>query len=221
MAHLEIKKRSNLVIRNIIWDFDGTLFDTYPAQTEVLSNIAEKKYNIIIPQNTIRGFTSISLSHAILEISKIAKVDIEEIKLAFIENYGNLPLEKESPFKYVLDICKKIIMNNGKNLINTHRGKERLTSLLNKYKMEELFCDIISYEDNFPRKPDPESFKILVNRNNLSITDTLVIGDRELDVMGGRNAGLQTYFFNSNNIDIPGIKSDFFEEDLRKVLTLI
>jgi HAD superfamily hydrolase (TIGR01549 family) len=209
------------MVKNIIWDFDGTLFDTYPAQTELLSDIARNKYNITIPQNTIREYTSISLSHALLEISKITKVDIEEIKSVFIENYSNLPLEKEYPFNYVMDICNKIVSKNGRNIINTHRGKERLTKLLNKYEMEELFSDIISYEDNIPRKPDPASFNILINRNKLSVKNTLVIGDRELDIIAGREAGLQTYFFNSNNINITEIECDFIEKDLGRVLSLI
>ncbi len=52
--------------------------------------------------------------------------------------------------------------------------------------MEHLFYDIISREDNFPRKPDPRSFYALIESNSLLPSETLVIGDRELDIKGGK-----------------------------------
>ncbi|NQT60974.1 MAG: HAD hydrolase-like protein [Bacteroidetes bacterium] len=209
------------MIKNIIWDFDGSLFNTYPAQTALLSDLVQKNYNITITQKKIREYTSISLGRALQEISRTVKVDLEEMKSLFIENYSNLPLEKEYPFTHAVNICKRITAKNGKNLLNTHRGKDRLFKLLHYYDMEELFCDIISNEDNFGRKPDPESFKVLIKRNNLSLINTIVIGDRNLDILGGKRAGLLTYFFNSNNIDISGIESDYIENDLGRVLDLI
>ncbi|MEJ2252239.1 MAG: HAD hydrolase-like protein [Candidatus Lokiarchaeota archaeon] len=32
--------------RHIIWDFDGTLFDTYPHITSVIQNVLKNEYNI-------------------------------------------------------------------------------------------------------------------------------------------------------------------------------
>ena len=209
------------MFKNIIWDFDGTLFDTYTAQTSLLSKIVETKYGINIPIERIREFTSKSLSFTLNEISRIVNTNVEEIESLFIEEYALLPLDREYPYAYVVEICNKIVSKNGFNIINTHRGKERLLKLLKKYKMEHLFCDIISYEDNFPRKPDPKSFYALIERNCLLPKETLVIGDRELDIKGGQNAGLKTYFFNSNLIDMSNMISDYKEKDLKRVSELI
>ena len=209
------------MFNNIIWDFDGTLFDTYTAQASLLSEIVESKYGINIPIDKIRKFNSKSLSFTLNEISLIVNIDVEDIESLFIEEYALLPLDREYPYEYVVEICNKIVSKNGFNIINTHRSKKRLLKLLKKYKMEHLFYDIITHEDGFPRKPDPKSFYALIERNSLLPTETLVIGDRELDIKGGQNAGLKTYFFNSNLIDMSNMISDYKEKDLKRVSELI
>ncbi|MDC7243580.1 MAG: HAD-IA family hydrolase [Sphaerochaetaceae bacterium] len=209
------------MIKNIIWDFDGTLFDTYTAQSSLLSKMILDEYNIVISKETIREFTSNSLSFALKEIANIVNVDFEEIKNHFIKSYPQVSLEEEYPYKHAYEVCSSVINSGGKNMINTHRGKDRLLLLLKNYNMFDLFSDIITADDDFPRKPDPTSFYALIERNKLRVEETLVIGDRELDVLGGKNAGLQTFFFNSNNLDYEKIKSDFKGSSLEGVFQLI
>ncbi|MDC7221401.1 MAG: HAD-IA family hydrolase [Spirochaetales bacterium] len=208
------------MFKNIIWDFDGTLFDTYSAQTSLLSKIVLDEYNLTITKETIRAFTTNSFDFALKEIANIVNVEFEEIKNHFISSYPLVSLDDEFPYTYAYELCSMVRNSGGKNMINTHRGKERLFLLLRYYNMFELFSDIITADDDFPRKPDPTSFNTLIDRNGLNVGETLVIGDRELDILGGQNAGLQTYFFNSNNLDIEKVKSDFMGDNLEGVVQL-
>ncbi len=209
------------MIRNLIWDFDGTLFDTYTAQVALLAKILSDDYGIALGEQRIRDMTSRSLGFALGELAALAGKGVDEVKDRFIRTYSAMPLEREYPYPGAREVCTAVLRSGGVNMINTHRGSERLGLLLKMYGMEDLFADRITAENGFPRKPDPASFQALLERNGLEREETLVIGDRELDILGGRNAGMATYFFNSNRIDPIPFPSDYIGDSLEGIFCLI
>jgi len=209
------------MIRNIIWDFDGTLFDTYTAQSHLISKIMSREYAVTMPVSSIRRLTAISLGYAFQELARIARADEDGIRNHFVRSYALVTPEEEFPFAHAVDICSAVSLSGGKNMINTHRGRERLILLLKHYDMQDLFTDFITADDDFPRKPDPASFYALLERNRIPAKETLVIGDRELDILGGKNARIPTFFFNSNSIDAARIESDYSGDTLKGVFPLI
>lgn len=60
---------------NILWDFDGTLFDTYPAYTKILSQVLGDT----VDKQEIYEKLKISYSHAI-DYYNISSNKEEEIK---------------------------------------------------------------------------------------------------------------------------------------------
>ena len=66
-----------------------------------------------------------------------------------------------------------------------------------------------------------DAYGVRLDKNNILKEETLVIGDRELDVEGGKNAGMRTFLFNSNNLDMRLIQSDYKAGSLKDVLALL
>jgi len=169
----------------------------------------------------IRKLTSVNLGYALKKLAERAATEAAVIRSQLLKLSLKIPLKEEPPFPFAKDICRKIVESGGQNFINTHKDRSRLIKLLQYHEMDHLFTDMITVEDRFPRKPDPASFIELVNRNHLVPEETLVIGDRDLDITGGRKAGLQTYFFDSNGNGSGGIVSDYKEVGLKPLLELI
>ena len=209
------------MIRNLIWDFDGSLFDTYRAQAELLSKILRDYHGVEIEPKSIRKLTSVNLGYALDELAKLAGTDAITLRSLLVDLSIRIPLKEEPPFPFAKEICLKVRESGGQNFINTHKDRKRLTELLKYHGMDHFFSHMITVEDSFPRKPDPASFIALVDRHHLNPGETMVIGDRDLDITGGRNAGLKTYFFDSNGIGSRGILSDYREESLEPLLKLI
>ena len=57
-------KGENLHIKNIIWDFDGTIMDTYPAIATTTFNVA-KQNNVNIEYKEIMRMVKITLRYAL------------------------------------------------------------------------------------------------------------------------------------------------------------
>ncbi len=180
-----------MMIKNLIWDLDGTLFDTYPAFTQAFVS-ALAGYGLVVDPSYVLRLARIGLGHCATKLA--ARYDLAEgdIMQAFQAEYSRIDFEKQMLMPGVLDICKFILSNSGINVIVTHRGKKSSLALLRTHGVQYLFQDIITSDDGFPRKPDPAGIEAIIQRNNLVEEDSLVVGDREFDVEAGRLAGVRT-----------------------------
>jgi phosphoglycolate phosphatase-like HAD superfamily hydrolase len=205
------------VIRNIIWDVDGTLFDTYPPIAMALQN-AIKKLGKDAPLQSIEKLTKISLSECIKTLSSEYELGVEEIEREFKNEYSRVSAKESPPFKWVKEICEYIKSISGKNVIITHRGKEGLEELLSAYGMKEDFEGYFTRDDGYPRKPDPTSFHKAIEKYDLQKQETINIGDREIDIVAGQNAGIFSCLFGSipNSVKPELVVNNF--EDLHKYI---
>ncbi|MEJ2252002.1 MAG: HAD-IA family hydrolase, partial [Candidatus Lokiarchaeota archaeon] len=81
------------------------------------------------------------------------------------------------------------------NFIITHRGIRSLSKLLKYNALSNYFEEIITREDEFLKKPDPQSFLYKINKYKLSKEKVLAIGDRELDIKAAHAANIKSCFF--------------------------
>ena len=179
---------------NIIWDLDGTIFDTYPS-IDLSFYHAVKRFNKTISIDEIDSLTKVSISHCIRYLSTTLCLNENDLSKAFEENYDNVKPEYQPVFPGVLETCKYIIGNGGKNIIVTHREKASSIDLLTAHSISSLFIGIISNDDGFPKKPDPTSFKEALLRYKILSAETLSIGDRDIDIEAGRASGLFTCLY--------------------------
>ena len=186
------------MIRNIIWDFDGTLFDTYPMTVNSFRR-ALKDNDIDETNENILNYLKISDKHAVYHFKQLYGLDD-----AFIDKYRlykeNIGLEMVRPFPFALEVCKKLIGLGGRNYIITHRGDSTF-EFLQYYGMEDYFTEIITKKYGFKRKPDPEAFLYLIEKYKIDRSSALVIGDRECEILGAKAAGIRMCLYNTNNVE--------------------
>jgi len=185
------------MIINLIWDADGTLFNTYPTITEAL-RLALVEFGAEIPAERISRLVNVSFSHAVGTLADDLDLDTEALNCRFYEILALLPPEAQGPFPGATALCNYARSLGGQNYIVTHRGRASLERLLEVHGIAHLFTDLITADDAFPRKPDPAAFLALLERQAIDPAVTLAIGDRELDILAARDAGLRTSFYGTN-----------------------
>ncbi|MGF2616223.1 HAD-IA family hydrolase [Rossellomorea vietnamensis] len=183
---------------NILWDFDGTLFDTYPAYTKVLHTVLGDEYD----KNEIYKKLKVSYSHA-MEHYQVSNEKQDEMTALRIDLH---PSEMK-PFDHVEEILKYA----DKNVIMTHKDRAGVSAILKHYGWENYFKDIVTIDDGFARKPHPESYIYLHEKHRID----LAIGDRELDLLPAKELGIPTCLFQAHS-DI----ADFHLEDYSEFFTL-
>ncbi len=206
------------MIKNLIWDLDGTLFDTYPAIAAAFT-AALQRLGVEVPREEIMPLAQVSLGHCAEQLGARTGLPAEEILNRFYEQYAGIPAEVSPPFPSARELCTWVVVKGGKNVIVTHRGRSSTEELLTVHGLRELFAGWICHEDGFPRKPDPQAMQAAVQRYGLDPEETLAIGDRDLDLQAAQAAGIA--YLCAYGPGPFSQEADFFVRDFDDLLVLL
>lgn len=175
--------------KNYIWDFDGTLFDSYPHICECLLRILEREgIRDNFDAEMVMRYLCVSYGAArdYTGIPKEAYRDFVELQWVMGENEVE---PKVVPFADCEAVLRDIMAHGGRHFLYTHRNMTAMEHIAN-FGMSDCFVDRVTSEDGFPSKPAPNAIQALMERNRLDPDETIMIGDREIDGRSGRNAGI-------------------------------
>lgn len=172
----------------VIWDFDGTLFDTYPIITRVFLQALEKR-GIHESYAAINGAVRVSFGEL---YDYLSKYDLDADFTPEVEAERRAAEKKLAlPFKGAYGLCADIVSAGGMNVLFTHRD-ESAKQLLHDFGMDTLFFDAVLAGDGFPAKPAPDAVNALISRCNADRARSIMVGDREIDIGSGINAGIDS-----------------------------
>jgi HAD superfamily hydrolase (TIGR01549 family) len=208
------------MFKYFIWDFDGTLFDTYPGLANTFLYVLHKDYKKEFDYEKILEWCKESIGICCDNLSEKLNINREKLMNSFLIHYKEIgPPVEEPPFPYAKEICEKVIAKGGLNFLVTHRSYYTLNRLLEKYNAKKYFKELISGDDNFPRKPAPSSFNYLLSKYRISEREVLAIGDRDLDIQAAKNAGIKSCYFNCDGHSHPDANYQIKElKELEKLL---
>lgn len=205
------------MIRDFIWDFDGTLFDTYPESVNSFRR-ALKDNGIEETNENILNYIKVSEGCAVMHFKQLYGLGD-----AFINKLNlykkNIEPEMVRPFPFAAEVCRKFVTLGGRNYIITHRGDSTL-KFLEHHGMLHYFTEIITKQYGFKRKPDPEAFLYLIEKYKINKGTALVIGDRECEILGGKAAGIKVCLYNTNNIEFTQTP-DIYIDSLKQLVDIV
>jgi phosphoglycolate phosphatase-like HAD superfamily hydrolase len=193
-----------MMFRNIIWDVDGTLFDTYPSIAKAFKATLNE-LGKDTPLDWIQELARESLGHCASVLAEKYHLDVGDLERAFDGKYALMSAEEDPPFPGVLEVCQHICAIGGKNIIVTHRGLKGTLELLTAHNMTGYFAGCLTRDDGYPRKPDPAIFEAAIMKYQLKREETLTVGDRDIDIVAGQAAGILSCLFGTQS---KGAKAD-------------
>lgn len=192
------------MFRNIIWDVDGTLFDTYPAFARAFQD-ALMDLGQQASLDWITSLAKISMSFCETSLAEKFQLDINELDRKFDQHYGQIDLADQPPYPGVKELCAAVCSKGGRNVIVTHRSQAGTDDLLAAHGLEQYFAGTITGAAGYPRKPDPAAFEAALRDFGLGRAETLAVGDRDIDVLAAQSAGIFACLFGP---PIPGLSPD-------------
>ena len=173
--------------RNFFYDFDGMLADTYPhiAKSFVLT-LKETRGEEIDEQ---KAFDLFNVSYATAyDYYRVT----EEEKYLFGKRNENLDTPPQPTlFPHAEEVLREAKRRGCRNFIYTNRG-EFLFAYLKFFGIEDCFEDCIISA----AKPNPVSLELMLEKHGIDRGESVVVGDRAIDVEGGRRAGVDGILFN-------------------------
>jgi phosphoglycolate phosphatase-like HAD superfamily hydrolase len=187
--------------KHIIWDFDGTLFNTYPHTAQAFLVLLRKEYLVHENVDEIEKHMRVSMEHAYNFYKEKFEVDDRFIN-KFKETRSVYENSHSLPTNDAYMVCKFIYDQGSFNYLHTHRDKSAL-SMLQKHGFADIFKDFVTSDDGFARKPAPDALLHLIEKHGMEKKDVFYIGDRGVDIECAHNAGIRFCLFSPNVNNTP------------------
>ena len=178
---------------NIIWDFDGTLFNTYPAMCGDLQKVMEDLEVHVSLEDLLARFT-VSRGTVLEWCGQQAGMtaqEVDRVYRAWVAEHGQ---PEAHPFPHVREFLARFREAGGRNFIFTHRSGS-VHYYLAKEGLTGYFTDVVSAGTTYARKPAPAGNLHLIETHGLDKARTLAVGDRELDILAAKGAGIHACLF--------------------------
>lgn len=182
-------------MKNIIFDMDGTIFDSEKMYYDILCRTAEL-YKVKLTQEQYKEYFSTDL------LTKAKKI-INEYSLNispqdFIDQYRKLQVvvTEEYGKRILFDDTEntlKTLRDMGYNLyLCTNSYSKYVDKMLMMTKISELFSGKICREMCERFKPDPFPYKLLLEKYDLDIFESCAVEDSPNGIKSAKSAGLFT-----------------------------
>ncbi|MEN8625497.1 phosphoglycolate phosphatase [Psychrobacter proteolyticus] len=185
----------------LIFDFDGTLIDSVPdladATNAMLTTLGKDTY----PIETIRNWIG-NGSRLLVERALVGKVEVAEGELTveeadhaeqiFFEAYKNLSGSKTVAYPDVDDGLKKLHAAGYTLALVTNKPIRFVPKILLSFGWQDLFSEVMGGDSLPVKKPDPTPLLHVCETLNVSVEQSVMIGDSRNDMLAGQNANMDT-----------------------------
>ena len=179
-------------IKHICFDLDGTLVKSdktiYKATLATLrhlsikGDIPEQKFNKMIGLHFVDIFNEFNL-------------DVPDFE-KFIGIYKNIYfdfIDDSKLYNNVEDVL--FSLKNDKDIklsLLTTKGQDQADKIIKYFNLDKHFDLIMGRRDGIAHKPSAEPLLFICNELEVDAKDTMIVGDTELDILCGKNAGAIT-----------------------------
>ena len=201
---------------NIIWDFDGTLFNTYPAMCRDLQAVMEglgvhASLEDLLPRFTTSRETVLAWCG---QQAGMTAQEVDQIYRDWVTEHGQ---PEAYPFPHVRSILERFQAAGGRNFVFTHRSGS-VHDYLAGADLTKYFTDVVSAGTTYARKPAPAGNLHIIETHGLDKDRTLAVGDRELDILAAKNAGIHACLFSPEHRETA---ADYHIRDLSELDALL
>lgn len=204
-------------MRDYCWDFDGTLYQTYPVMVKAFKETLQDYGIEVNAQAVYLRMRRSSLGQTFAFYTNDLPTTTQAKVVQDYRQREQQAQKDEHPFSGAREVCKQVVARGGRNFLLTHRDHSAW-QLLVRDQLAEFFSGAVTGDAHFPRKPNPASLNYLCTKFGIIRTEAVMVGDRPLDVEAGRRAGMQGYLFDPDQTIIAKIECDRRISELKAVL---
>jgi pyrophosphatase PpaX len=179
-----------VIIKAVIFDFDGTLADTLPVCFYAFQAVFREFDNLEIASDEIKAMFGPSETGIIREnlLNKNYDNAIELYYEKYSEKHRGLVPDNEE----INDLLLNLKKDGYKLEIVTGKARRSLDISLECLQMTGFFDVIVTGDDvNIP-KPHPEGINKALAQLNIKNCDAIFLGDSDADILAGKQANIHT-----------------------------
>ena len=185
-------------MKGVIFDLDGVLVDSMTAHYKAWKTAFEEITSLQVDERSIyllEGMRGIDLvkeifkKHNYTDLSK-TQVVIRRKDELFRSVMNIRPYDKVNDILQELHCIKGIVSGS---------AKRDVILIMNQCFQKNIFEIVLTGDDIIHGKPDPEGFKLFLQRANLNPSDALIVENSPLGVEASNNAGIKPFVVLNNS----------------------
>ncbi len=178
-------------VNHVCFDLDGTLVDSFRTIfNATLKTLKQLKINNPVGENDFR----IRIGHHFKDIFRDLKIDVPDIE-NFINIYKQYYFDfinQSELYPFVIETLSSLKQSGLFVSLLTTKTQEQAEKITQHFNLAGHFDFIMGRRDGFPVKPNPEPLIEICKSLKVKVEETLMVGDTELDIACGKNAGSLT-----------------------------
>ena len=173
--------------RGIVFDFDGTLVDSYPLIEQAFAHVMQTHRLDSEARDLFRRSRGLPLPEQMRLIAPDAWQDLVRTYRSVDAELGHAQV-----FRGVPTLIKKLDRAGAPMGVVSCKRRALVEAELEAAGLRKYFDVVIGYEDVTPPKPAPDPLNAAVARLGLKKINTIYVGDSMVDLETGRAARVRT-----------------------------
>lgn len=180
------------MFKTAIFDLDGTLLDTLGDLTDASNHICVQNGWPTFTEEQVRhmvGNGNPKLVERFTPEHERTPERLTESLEQFMAYYDIHKMDRTAPYPGVPEALAALRAAGMKTAVFSNKADAFCPSLVRHY-FGDVFDIVRGKRDGVPAKPDPAGVYALMRELDASAADTVYVGDSDVDVLTGHNAGL-------------------------------
>lgn len=177
--------------RLIVYDLDGTLVDTREDISASANHLRAEMKLPPLPQDRICGFVGLGLKKLVANVLGTEdESEVEEGMRIYRAHYAEHLLDHTALYPGAREVLEHF--RERVQAVITNKPNPYSREILEALGVARYFVEIVAGDSGWPKKPDPESLRAILQREQVPPEEALLVGDSPIDIETGARAGVPT-----------------------------
>jgi phosphoglycolate phosphatase len=180
----------------VIFDYDGTLFDTRAAIVHCIGRSLEQSGRGIPPRDVVAA--SVGTGATLPDTLRLLdpglcrdKAVLEELVVTYRRLYRDEAMTLLCTFPGVTDTLRDLRSSGVTCTVVSNKGIDAIRRSFDETGLSEFIDFVIGDQPGIPKKPDPSLvLDLIVPRYGFQCDEMLIVGDTEVDIRFARATGI-------------------------------
>lgn len=176
-------------IHTVLFDFDGTLFDTVEGIAKSIQ-YALRKHGVEEPLDRLRCFAGPPLVDKFMEVYGVSVAEAERLVVDFRERYVPVGVYESSPFPGIRELLTKLRAAGLTLGVATSKPQNMAELLLDRADLRKAFDLIVGSSPGLNNEKKWQIIQRAMSLCGAAAADTVLIGDTKYDALGAARCGI-------------------------------
>ena len=179
----------NQTITTVLFDFDGTVFDTVEGITKSIQ-YALRKHGRDAALEELRCFAGPPLVDKFMEVYGVTREEAEQLVTDFRERYVPIGVYESSPFPGIRELLEALRAAGKKVAVATSKPQPLAELLLERARLRELFDVVVGSGAGVNNDAKWQIVTRAMELCGAKPENCVLVGDTKYDVEGARKCGI-------------------------------